>query len=84
MNVLIHKTPRLLLKVGDAGKALDLRTLSSLENVQQGIVHLRMARKHLIAAGARMSVDRVRMALKSAEGAERHQLRLEEQPPEAL
>jgi len=53
------------------GKPGDLR------NVQVAINYLRLARNLLVAVGAKKSADRVRHALKSAEGAERHAQRCE-------
>lgn len=47
------------------------------QKVHEAIEHLREARKLLAEVGARKSVDRVRHALKSAEGAERHAWRCE-------
>ena len=46
------------------------------ERVREAIVLLRRARTLLSVAGARKSAERVRRALKSAEGAERHVQRL--------
>jgi hypothetical protein len=47
------------------------------EKVRMAIHHLRIARDLLRKVGAKKSVDRVRHALKSAEGAERHAGRCE-------
>jgi hypothetical protein len=43
-----------------------------LENVRIGIRHLKMARAAFKRAGAKRTLERVRLALASAGGAERH------------
>jgi hypothetical protein len=48
-----------------------------LARVQTATVKLREARDLLKGAGAKRATDKVRLALKSAEGAERHTSRIE-------
>jgi hypothetical protein len=79
MSTVIHKHDQSLTQ------ALELVTSTlatgpytpGIAHIRIGLVHLKFARDHFRAAGARMTLDRVRLAIKSAEGAERHQTRLE-------
>ena len=52
-----------------------------LQKVRNALFHLRTARDLLREVGAKKSLDRVRHALKSAEGAERHAQRCEPREP---
>lgn len=51
-------------------------TPGSLLDIAAAIRHLRQARDQLLQAGAKKAAKRVRKALKSAEGAQRHADRL--------
>lgn len=55
-----------------AGEIVMQGEITQAEAVRQAITHLRAARDLLKAAGARRTLARVRLAITSAGGAERH------------
>lgn len=47
-------------------------TEDNVEHAKTALAHLKLARHHLMLAGAPQSIQRVRSAIKSTEGALRH------------
>lgn len=55
-----------------------------VDAVREALCHLRAAREYLKMAHADKATDKVRLAMKSAEGAERHALRMQRQSEQSI